>query len=275
MKAANKPNGETQSVKYGSFLIQDGVAHWNTHSDVQVKIKESASDYCRLEGLWKPEGCKKRNEYNVAMTGLCIWGKHDCVFKFASISKGNGGATRSLANPKEQQDLIQRVKNGHKVEKILISKDPFGEYQLRLIGWQADSVSYFGIKKLYYALPLYEYILTVREFENHLPGKWVEEINLQLNDHYNQLKEKIISTVDAEVEFIHPTLLGKMSATESYTWPYRNLDLDLGIEDMNEMRIVYQAMKNGAKVPPILLAVLNIPDPYYKPRDKAKCLALI
>ncbi len=271
----SQDNGKTESLKYGTFRISDGIAYWEQDPDIKIKTGDSASAHCYLEGFWKPEGCKNPDEYNVAVTGMCIWGEHDCVFRFMPLCKGNSGATRSLANPKEHKDLLKRVSNGQKVEKVSISENPFGDYHLRLLGWQADSVSFYGIKKLYYALPVDEYMVTLSKLKKHFPVKCVDEISHKLHDHYKQLKEKITETIDAEVEFIHPMRLGKMTQTESYTWPYRNLDIDLGIEEMNEIRIVYQAMKEGAAIPPVLLGILKIPDPYNDPRENDTRLTLI
>ncbi|EDN65108.1 hypothetical protein BGP_6646 [Beggiatoa sp. PS] len=36
-----------------------------------------------------------------------------------------------------------------------------------------------------------------------------------------------------------------MSVEQSYIWPYQNLEIDLGIEEMEEVRIPYQAIESG------------------------------
>jgi hypothetical protein len=43
---------------------------------------------------------------------------------------------------------------------------------------------------------------------------------------------------------------------------------------MEEVRIPYQAMKAGAKIPPILLGMLGIPCPYYERRDNTDFITL-
>jgi hypothetical protein len=263
------------AIKYGAFLIEEGIAHWNRDHGVQVKMVESASEFCQLEGFWNPDGQTIKEELNVAMTGLCIWSKYDCVFKFKPKGKGNPGAERSLSNPKDKADIFKRLHKGHHVEQIVISDNPFSLYQLKMIGWQADIVSHFGIKKLYYALPVEEYLLTLKELENYLSKKCVEQIIQILNTHHDWLEEKINHEISAEVEFIHPMQLDNtMSVEQSYVWPYQNLEIDLGIEEMEEVRIPYQAMKAGSTVPPILLGMLGMPCPYYERRENTDVTCL-
>jgi len=177
------------AVKYGAFLIEDGIAHWNRYHGVQVKMAESVSDSCQLEGFWNTHGQEIKNEFNVAMSGLGFWGKYDCVFKFKPKGKGNPGAERSLGNPKDKADILKRLHKGHHIEPIMISSNPFGLYQLKMIGWQADMVSHFGIQKLYYALPVEEYMLTLKALENFLPKKCVGQIIQILNTHHDLLEE--------------------------------------------------------------------------------------
>jgi len=256
------------AVKYGAFLIEDGIAHWNRDAGVVVQMEKSASDSCQLEGFWNPHGWKIKDEYHVAMSGLCIWGKYDCVFKFKPKGKGNPGAERSLSNPKDKADLLKRLHAGQHIEQIVISSDPFGLYQSKMIGWQADSVRRFGVEKLYYALPVEEYLQTWKELEKYLPKKCVGQIVQILNTHHEQLEQKINSEINADVIFIHPMQLDNtLSVEQSYVWPYQNLEIELSIEEMEEVRIPYQAMKNGCVVPPILLGMLGTPCPYYERRD--------
>lgn len=263
------------AIKYGAFLIENGVAHWNGDQGVQVKMAESASDFCQLEGFWNPHRLEIKDEFEVAMSGLCIWSKYDCLFKFKPIGKGNPGAERSLSNPKDKADILKRLQKRHHIEQVLIVSNPFGLYQSQMIGWQADMVSHFGVKKLYYALPVEEYLSTLKELGNFLPEKCVEQIVQILNTHHDLLEEKINQEIKTEVEFIHPMQLDKtMSVEQSYVWPYQNLKIDLGIEEMEEVRIPYQAMKAGAKIPPILLSMLGMPCPYYERRENTDFMNL-
>ncbi|MBF0280709.1 MAG: hypothetical protein HQM13_23145 [SAR324 cluster bacterium] len=267
----NEFEKDHQADKYGAFWLKDGIGYWNQDDDVQIKMMESPSDSCQLEGFWNPNGKELQAKYTVAMSGLCIWSKYDCVFKFESRSKGNPGAERSLSSPKDRVDLLKRLSKGHKVEQITVSSDPFGLYQSKIIGWQSDTVCRFGVQKLYYALPIEEYRQTLNDLEKFLSKKWVGELSQMLKAHHEQLEEKIKSKISAEVEFIHPMQFDNtMTIEESYVWPYQNLDIDLGIEEMEEIRIPYQAMKLNSVVPPILLGMLGTPCPYYERRADQK-----
>ncbi len=256
-----------QGVKYGAFHIYDDIGYWNRDHEIQVKLTESPSEACQKEGFWNPGTKQLQTEYDVAMTGLCIWSKYDCLFKFQKRSKGNPGAERSFSNPKDRADLLKRLEEGHKIEQVTISGTPFGLYQSKLITWQAHTLRRFNIHKLYYALPVEEYMMTLSELRKFLPHQCVEEIIEILNKHHDLLAEKICNEVEAEVQFIHPMRHHDISVIDSYVWPYLNLDIDLGIEEMEEIRIPYQAWKRGAEVPPILLGMLGVPCPYYERRE--------
>lgn len=258
---------EKEAIKYGAFRITNGVGHWNGDPNVQITLKESPSSACQWEGFWNPDKKPLPLQYSVAMTGLCIWGKYDCLFKFESRAKGNPGATRSLSSPAHQKNILERLGNGHRLEAIIISCNPFGLYQSKLITWQADTVARFKIKKLYYALPVEEYNQTLIQLESFLPARCITQIRQVLEAHYHQLVKKIKDQIKAEVIFIHPLQDDdKMTVEESYVWPYQNLEIDLGIEEMEEIRIPYQAKQLGANVPPVLLGMLGTPCPYYEQR---------
>jgi hypothetical protein len=65
------------------------------------------------------------------------------------------------------------------------------------------------------------------------------------------------------VEFVYPLEKnGVDTFEESYMWPYKNLEVDLGIEEMEEIKIPYQARQSGIKIPPILLGMLDNSCPY-------------
>ncbi len=261
-------NSHNKGIKYGAFIIKDDIAHWNRDVGIQIPMKRSSSDACQLEGIWDPYHREVADHYQTALTGVCIWGKYDCMFTFKPKSKGNPGAERSLSNPKDKADLLKRVAKGDKIDKIAISAHPFGSYQVKTIAWQADVVARFGIEKLYYVLPLEEYVLTLSALDQFLPHPCFEQINALLNLHHNQLEEKIKAEIHADVEFIYPLRKGLVQTIEeSYTWPYQHLDIDLGIEEMEEIYIPYQAMKNGSHIPPILLGMLGTPCPYYERRE--------
>ena len=264
-------------VKYGAFRIEDKIGRWNGDAEVVVHLKESISDSCQLEGFWNPHKKEIKHTYRVGMSGLCIWAKYDCVFKFKSRNKGNPGAQRSLSSPRDKADLLKRLRSGHSLEEIIISSHPFGLYQSKLINWQADTVRRFGLEKLYYALPLQEYSDTLNELDKVLPKKCVAQIYEILNMHYDQLVTKIKREIEAEVVFVHPMQVDRtLSVEQSYMWPYQNLDIELALEEMEEIRIPYQVMKSGSLVPPILLGMLGTPCPYYERRNtETDCLSLV
>ncbi len=262
--AANK-----QQLKYGAFYIQDNLACWNGDPDVQIKLTQSPSVSCQWEGVWNPCHRPLQTEYRVAMSGLCIWSKYDCLLQFKPRSKGNPGAIRSLSNPKDRADLFKRLEKGYEVEQIIVANNPFGLYQSKLITWQADTVQRFKISKLYYTLPIEEYAEVIRFFEKFLPQRFVEQLVEILNSHHDQLEEKIRREMEANVCFVHPLRYdSQLSVIESYTWPYQNFDdIELGIEEMEEIRIPYQVLQTGSTVPPILLGMLGTPCPYYVRRN--------
>lgn len=257
-----------QGVKYGSFIIHDEHADWSGDANISVKIVNS-SQVAHREGVWNPLQGEFRDRYETAITGMCIWGKHDCIFHFEPNGKGNGGAKRSLSNVKDREDILNRINKGQRIEKIRISRDPFGLYQMQMVRWQSEVVSRFGIKKLYYSLPIEEYDVILDSIDEHLPGMMSSKLRKILYRHNDMLLRLVEAYIDAEVEFIYPIRQNpELTVADSYMWPYKNLDIDIGIEEMEEIRIPYQAMQEGARVPPILLGILGFQSPYYEQRDR-------
>lgn len=62
---------------------------------------------------------------------------------------------------------------------------------------------------------------------------------------------------------------------ESYLWPYQNLDLDLALEELEELRLCYEAAQRGADVPPVLVGVLDSISPYLQRRPPSEAPAHI
>lgn len=261
-------DAHNKGIKYGAFVIKDNLAQWNRDTGVQVKMSPSPAEACQLEGVWDPYHRELADTYRTALSGVCIWSKYDCIFNFKPKSKGNPGAERSLSSPKDKADLIKRLGKGEKVEKIVVSKHPFGSYQVKTVDWQAEVMARFNVEKLYYVLPLEEYCKTLKTLDEFLPRQCVQQITGLLNSHHQHLKEKITAQIHAEIEFIYPLRQGlTQTIEESYTWPYQNLDIDLGIEEMEEIYIPYLAMQAGFHIPPILLGMLGTPCPYYERRE--------
>ena len=257
--------------KYGAFSLEGSNAYWNHDKTVMVNMQASSSNATIMEGMWNPSQHCIETQYKTAMTGLCIWGKYDCTFTFKSLNKGNPGAVRSLSNPKDKADVFKRLSKGQPIDFISLSATPFGRFQTNMIAWQADVVARYQIEKLYYSLPIEEYTQTLNQLENFIPTSCVATIYEILNQHHDQLENKIKEDIQTEVEFIHP-LRDKKTETikDSYVWPYQALAIDLGIEEMEEVRIPYQALKNGYTIPPILLGLLGFPCPYYERRSYKK-----
>jgi hypothetical protein len=257
---------KSKGFRYGSFTIADDHGAWNGDESVYIKLEES-SDFAYREAIWNPLNHNLRTSYETALTGMCIWAKHDCFFHFKPKAKGNPGARRSLSNPKDREDILKRIEDNQQIEKIRISKDPFGPYQIYMMMWQEEVVSRFNIRKLYYSLPIEEYDAVIKSMEEHLPGHLSSKLKEVLYSHSNDLHECITTIIPTEIEFIYPMRNDpSLTIENSYTWPYRTLDIELGIEEMEEIRIPYQAMKEGARVPPILLGMLGAASPFYEQR---------
>jgi len=252
-------------LKYGAFSLRGSRAHWNFDDLLQVDMQSTEADPEIMEGIWNPHSHMIEKRYKTAISGLCIWAKYDCVFTFKPLSKANPGAVRSLSSPKDKADILRRLSIGQNVDSIIISALPFGHFQNQMIAWQADVVSRYHIEKLYYSLPVEEYMQTILHLESFLSASCISSIYAILNQHHDQLESKIKNEVHTDIEFIHPLRDGNVETVEqSYAWPYQELPIDLGIEEMEEVRIPYQVLNNGYTIPPIILGLLGFPCPYYE-----------
>ncbi|MEW5983042.1 MAG: hypothetical protein AB1806_11830 [Acidobacteriota bacterium] len=254
----------TRAVKYGTFTIVDNVGSWTVDGKVRVVLAGTKPDSGRREGFWTLCRREPKREYHAAVGGLCLWSKYDCVFCLEPRGRGNPGAERSLSNPRDRTDLLARLARGQRVDRLVAARDPLGPYQEKMIDWQADVVRRYGIQTFYYSVPVDEYAAMFREFECFLPRHCVEQVHHRLRRHGARLEERIREAIPACIEFLHPMRQDpSLSPEESYVWPYRHLSVDLGIEEMEDVRIPYEAMKSGATLPPILLGMLGLPNPYY------------
>ena len=157
--------------KYGSFFIKDSVAYWGKEAETIIRLSQNNSRICKMEGLWNPCNHPLKEAYETAVTGLCIWSKYDATFIFKPSSKGNPGAKRSISSPKDREDIMKRLKEGKELDSAVISQDPFGTYQNKIILWQAEIVSRFSIRKLYYSLPIDEYMESLKLMSESMKRK--------------------------------------------------------------------------------------------------------
>lgn len=265
----------TTSLKYGAFQIADGIAQWSGDARVRVAMQPSTSEYCLLEGVWNPDDRPFEGQAETAMSGLCLWAMHDCVFELVPRGKGNPGARRSFASHHGREDVFKRIERGDRVAHIHIAENPFGPYQIRLMRWQSDTVKRLGIKKLYYALPIDEYLQSAERLSRY--EGWhgrAERLEDMIRRQHDALRWAIRAMIECEVAFIHPLRRDVTSVEESWVWPYLNLELDLGIEEMEEVRIAYEARQRGAVVPPILLGALAERTPYNEPLIEGESILL-
>jgi len=255
-----------KTLKYGSFSVDNNIATWNRDEEVKFNMVSSPSEHCLYEGIWN--NTDSSNAYSSAIAGVCIWNKYDCLFVFESTCKGNPGAIRSLGSPRDQEDLVKRLNSGQKVEKVIISSDPFGEYQTRTVSWQSDIVKRLSIKNLHYIVPFLEYKRTLESIAGFFSENIMSRLYEVLDFHHEEIRRYVLDNINADIEFIYPLRNNpELSIEESYTWPYENLEVDMGIEEMEEVRIPYQVKMSGKKIPPILLGMLNDPCPYNKKRE--------
>lgn len=261
--------------RYGSFDIQGRTARWRRSPEVAVELDQSRSQWCLFEGYWRASPQATQGPFRTALAGACIWSRYDCVVHFEPRGRGNPGAQRSLSSPLDRADVLRRLRRGHAVRHVHVTADPMGPYQRRLIGWQADSARLLQLERIYYSLPLDEYIHTLQDFEGLLPQRCLDEVLSILHAHHGALKSFILEALPCEVEFLRPMNLGARTPVESYLWPYQNLDLDLALEELEELRLCYEAAQRGADVPPVLVGVLDSISPYLQRRPPSEAPAHI
>ena len=115
-------------------------------------------------------------------------------------------------------------------------------------------------------MPLDEYKQVLLEVAPYFKVDILENLSDYLIKHYEQLKDMIRKNIQADVAFIHPMENANMTIEDSYVWPYENLEIDIGIEEMEEIYIPHLAMTNGNTIPPVLLGMFGVPNPYYEQR---------
>ena len=232
--------------------------------DHSSEISPSARGILYESWLIKPS----IHTFKTAITGLCIWSSNSCLIQFKRLEKGNNGAIKRLASTRDRENIKERLKKNQSIDSIFFAKNPIRTYHNNLINWQACVVKDLHIKKIYYSLPFFEYMIDMKEILSLMPSTYKNQIEEELSKNHQTLKKEIKDKVHCDIEFIYPNKThGIETSSESYMWPYKNhkkLRIDIGIEDMGEYKIPLLASKQGCPIPAVLLGVLDHPCPWYE-----------
>jgi hypothetical protein len=253
--------------KYGVWEI-NGIGEESATASLrdEVSLTVHQVENGILEGDWGEIG-----QRNYAVSGACLFGAN-WIVEFAKIGKDGGGAKRTLALPKERNDVYKKIKKGNKVSAVYLPQEPNAYHRL-LIDWSMDRLSKLNPKRVLYHLPLWEYRQFIAEFE-HRSGLGIPEAYNVLESFFQKttaLVEATASRYGIVLEFINPMRdFGITDPVESFGLPYFYpekygiLPKDIfGVEDLVELKIALMAKERFNREIPMRLAVLAVPHPYF------------
>ena len=245
---------------------------WELHelNDITIAIYPKENIMLRLEsspflhGWWPfmPNAGEA-----VIVTGICLFDARWRV-RFKPVKMGQKGAERSLALPREREEILEMISKGREIEAVYYPLFPT-LYAKKMLEWQKWALEFMenscGIEpiKVLYHIPLQEYLVYCRLLPLNLKSKMEEIIKIET--------DKIIETVKETlgnwpIEF-H---LGEDNPPESFVKLYLyaleryNISI-IGLEELVELRLPLEAMRKTNQVITTLVGVLGIPHPYFRP----------
>lgn len=258
---------KNKSGKYGVWLVtetEEGLFSANLREEASLMLRPNQSGI--LEGDWGDLG-----QRDCAISGACLFGANWMV-EFQKPKRGDGGARRALALPKEREDITKRILAGQKVACVYLPQDP-GPYHQLLIEWSMDRLAKIGPRRILYHLPIWEYHRFVTDFELMI-GQEIPESHAILESFFQKTSDLAQKTAEAyglNLEFVNPMRdFGLTDPAESFGFPYFypekygiNPDNLFGVEDLVELKIALVAQARFGRTIPMRCAVLDIPHPYF------------
>ena len=155
-------------------------------------------------------------------------------------------------------------------------------YHLRTIDRQARAAKDLGIKEMFYHVPVAEYHQYIAEIEEAL-GQQLFELHAHLDRFVDEVRELVLSKFNGvRVVFIDPTPLANGDPNGSFVLPYRHpelfgIDLDglVGIENLVEVRLAYEAHHQGGPLIPVYGIAVGMPYPYREKSSDMNGLAVL
>lgn len=252
-------------MKYVNWEVgnDSGVRRMPTGEMVEVSLKRSRRPH-RYEGWWPADPFPMRPR--VVISGMCLW---DARWKGRLM---HSQKEYSFALSPEREEFFQNMRKGYK--QISSIQFPFAPslYHALLARWQAEKIQWLKPERVLYHLPIDEYHFYVAEIEVAC-SRQLPVLHHALDEFSREVRDLFLSELPSEfrarVEFVRPMKIGNLSPEESFVYPYLhpgNFDCNpeevLGIEDLIELRLSWEAARvSGVKIP-VLFTVLGIPHPF-------------
>jgi len=252
-----------ESFKYAGWHVQGGLA-WKDHETIQLHPGRGVL----AQGWWQqPE--KDCETPHAILAGCCLfdyrWQMH-----FEKRGKGNPAACKPLPSAHSRRDIMERLKKGHKVVKI-VTPTTLGDYHRKLIQWQVNTAAEMGVTDIFYHLPAEEYHFHIRQLEA-AAGFQIPEQHEALDKFADMvlchLKQNISSTLPhCRLHILEPMKFGIKDPDESYLWPYINIrsltqSPVVALEDLPEVHLAKLASQRSGEKINVLCVILDSSDPY-------------
>ncbi len=253
--------------KYGSFDIAatEGGLWVATRKigdeEIAVPLTRCANG-ASFQGWWG----ERPTRVHTAITGVCLWGCN-WVVEFEPLARNGKPARKSLALPYSRDEAYERLHKGQRATTLYVPREP-SAYHWRLISWIAETLKEFDPARVLMHVPGPEYHGYHAEFERRL-GHGVSEGHESLDRFVKRIMEMIMDAIPSwlfsRITFVNPFRLGVTDSVDSYVLPYAaperfgvtDLATLVGVEDMVEVRLAYEARARTGRMIPILCGVLK------------------
>lgn len=264
-------------MKYGAWKLECMgeiiLAQNKRLNNIEIKLY-SGNKTVEYEGIFFPDKATNLPQNPCCVMGMCIWGA-TWMAEFAGIKPSK--AWLSFGLPAERQRIFQRLESAskgedkRKIKKILLPTE-MGEYHKKLLQWQKELVNEIGPQRILYHLPAEEYKGYIQKLKPFFPASARQEMLKELEGFAEYLKEEIKTSFNRDegdsLVFVNPFEKGARDEIESLVFPYlypHLWEVDpstlVGVEDLAELRLSYEAQKMGSTPIPIYVSILGIPHP--------------
>jgi hypothetical protein len=249
-------------LKYAAWNLEETSHGYKAHHPTEG-ITVSLNDGEFPWGWWPSEPVLT-GSVTVVM-GICFFDARWRV-EFKNPKPGQKGAVRSLALPREREETEEFLKRGRKIERMVYSPFPT-PYAQKIIEFQKWGLEKLGgmVERVLYHVPLNEYF----SYASMLPSPWKE-----------RMKEVIKKEAELMADWVRHHLRdwpieihwGGESPPQSFVDLYIRASEEsakvIGLEELVELRLPFEAFRQTGRAIPTLVGVLGLPHPYFRPPEE-------
>jgi len=266
---------------YGSWWISfDGKSAWRENPALNISLEQSNVSDIELEGWWK----ERPRRVQTVISGSCLWGADWEIMcrRKTKIKHQPNRYRRSLGLPREREELFGFLNDGFEVTQIHLPLQT-GIYHKLLIRWLSVKFSELAPEQILFHLPRSEYHVYIDRIAQWVKPELLYRLHDELETFATIVEVELMKNVadvgicGDRITIIDPSAV-QGNPNGSFLLPYTNPetfgvspDGIVGVEDLAELRLAYEAHKRTRRSTPVLCGVLKMPHPHLEKDRSNTC----